>query len=65
MANFGKPGMGTWARVLDTNALDRQHGDAFKQESYWPIGASQDVFSCIIVKVSFWSMGCNKFCFSH
>jgi hypothetical protein len=53
MANFGKPSMGTWARVLDTNALDRQQEDTFKQESYWPIGASQDVFSCIIVKVCF------------
>jgi hypothetical protein len=51
MANFGKPHMGTWARVLDTNALERQQGDAFKQESYWPLGASQDTFSCIIVKV--------------
>jgi chromosome transmission fidelity protein 4 len=50
MANFGKPGMGTWARVLDTNAIERQQDDAFKQESYFPIGASQDVFSCIIVK---------------
>ena len=51
MANFGKPGMGTWARVLDTNALERQQGAAFKQESYWPIGANQHIFSCIIVKV--------------
>ena len=51
MANYGKPGMGTWARVLDTNALERRQGDAFKQESYWPIGASQEIFSCIIVKV--------------
>jgi hypothetical protein len=50
MANFSKPSMGTWARMLDTNSLERRQGDAFKQESYWPIGASQEIFSCIIVK---------------
>lgn len=53
MANFRKPNRGCWARMLDTNALDRRQGDAFKQESYWPIGANQDNFSCIIVKVGY------------
>jgi chromosome transmission fidelity protein 4 len=53
MANFRKPNRGCWARMLDTNALDRRQGDAFKQESYWPIGANKNNFSCIIVKVRY------------
>lgn len=51
MANFRRPNSGSWARMLDTNATDRRQGDAFRQESYWPIGASQEMFSCIVVKV--------------
>lgn len=51
MANFRRAQGGNWVRVLDTNELERRQGDTFRQESYWPIGANQDNFSCIIVKV--------------
>ncbi|KAF7971209.1 hypothetical protein HWV62_21604 [Athelia sp. TMB] len=38
MANFRKAHMGCWARMLDTNAVERGN----RQESYWPIGANQE-----------------------
>lgn len=50
MLSYRKPNCGNWVRLLDTNKLDRRQGDAFRQESYWPIGVTQDSMSCIVVK---------------
>lgn len=50
MVGYRIPNCGNWVRLLDTNQLDRRKGDAFRQESYWPIGVTQDSMSCIIVK---------------
>lgn len=49
MINFRRPNRASWARLLDTNILERKQG---KDESYWPIGLSKDVFMCLILKVS-------------
>lgn len=48
MINFRRPNRATWARLLDTNALERKQG---KDESYWPVGLSQDTLTCVILKV--------------
>ncbi|KAF9237545.1 hypothetical protein BU15DRAFT_75916 [Melanogaster broomeanus] len=47
MINFRRPNRATWARILDTNTLERKQG---KDESYWPVGLSQDTFTCVILK---------------
>ena len=47
LPRFRLPFQATWARVLDTNALERKEG---KQESYWPVGVAGDTFMCLILK---------------
>ncbi|KIJ67758.1 hypothetical protein HYDPIDRAFT_147689 [Hydnomerulius pinastri MD-312] len=47
MINFRRPNRATWARLLDTNTLERKQG---KDESYWPVGLSQDILTCVILK---------------
>ncbi|KAL4078553.1 hypothetical protein V8B97DRAFT_1865745 [Scleroderma yunnanense] len=47
MINFRRPNRASWARLLDTNALERKQG---KDESYWPVGLSKDIFMCLILK---------------
>ncbi|KAF8843017.1 WD40 repeat-like protein [Paxillus ammoniavirescens] len=47
MINFRRPNRAIWARLLDTNTLERKQG---KDESYWPVGLSQDTFTCVILK---------------
>jgi chromosome transmission fidelity protein 4 len=46
--HFRAPLRATWARMLDTTKLDRRQG---KDESYWPVGVSGDMFMCLILKV--------------
>jgi chromosome transmission fidelity protein 4 len=40
----------TWARIMDTNLLERREG---KDESYWPIGITGSTFMCLILKVCY------------
>jgi chromosome transmission fidelity protein 4 len=47
MPRFRIPLRGTWVRILDTDKLDRRQG---KDESYWPVGLSEDIFMCLILK---------------
>ncbi|EIW83036.1 WD40 repeat-like protein [Coniophora puteana RWD-64-598 SS2] len=47
MINFRRPNRATWARLLDTNAWERKQG---KDESYWPVGCSNETFHCLILK---------------
>ncbi|KAF8444756.1 hypothetical protein L210DRAFT_3642979 [Boletus edulis BED1] len=47
MINFRRPNRASWARLLDTNALERKQG---KDESYWPVGLSPDTLTCVILK---------------
>lgn len=48
MINYRRPNRAAWARLMDTNVLERKQG---KDESYWPVGLSQDTFMCLILKV--------------
>lgn len=48
MINFRRPNRATWARLLDTNVLERKQG---KDESYWLVGLSQHTLTCVILKV--------------
>jgi chromosome transmission fidelity protein 4 len=47
MPRFRIPLRGTWLRILDTSKLERRQG---KDESYWPVGLSEDTFMCLILK---------------
>ncbi|KAI9461236.1 hypothetical protein BJY52DRAFT_217010 [Lactarius psammicola] len=47
MPRFRIPLRGTWVRILDTEKLERKQG---KDESYWPVGLSEDTFMCLILK---------------
>ncbi|KAI0305537.1 WD40 repeat-like protein [Multifurca ochricompacta] len=47
MPRFRIPLRGTWVRILDTERLERKQG---KDESYWPVGLSEDTFMCLILK---------------
>ena len=48
LTKFRIPLGATWARVLDTNLLERREG---KDESYWPVGITGSAFMCLILKV--------------
>jgi chromosome transmission fidelity protein 4 len=48
LTKFRIPLGATWARVLDTNLLERREG---KDESYWPVGITGSTFMCLILKV--------------
>ncbi|KAH9045120.1 hypothetical protein EDB84DRAFT_1469307 [Lactarius hengduanensis] len=47
MPRFRIPLRGTWVRILDTEKLERKQG---KDESYWPVGLSENTFMCLILK---------------
>lgn len=53
LPRFRLPFAATWSRLLDTNSLERREG---KQESYWPVGVSGDIFMCLILKVCLFSL---------
>lgn len=44
---FRRPGQARWVPILDTNVLSRKVG---KDESYWPVGLSEKMFMCVILK---------------
>lgn len=50
-----RPRQARWVPALDTNGLARRQG---KQESYWPIGVTEQHVHVIILKVRF-SLECR------
>jgi chromosome transmission fidelity protein 4 len=47
MPRFRIPLRATWARILDTNKLERREG---KDESYWPFAVTGETFRCLVLK---------------